>query len=78
MKGIIIRDCLNCPYSEIKNPCDNGGTLVCTLGKNFDWKMELIRKMISIDEKIPDWCCLDELQEMVNIAKYQYAIKYQK
>lgn len=33
MKGIIIEDCLSCPFSDIKNPDNNGGTLICEFGK---------------------------------------------
>ena len=74
MKGIIIRDCLNCPFSKIKNPCNNGGILVCELGKDLNCRMKLIRKMISIDETIPDWCRLKDLEETVERAILEYGI----
>lgn len=66
MKGIIIKDCLDCPYSDIKNP-ENGGILICEIGKSFSGGMKLIDKIALYSFKIPDWCQLDDLQEIIEV-----------
>lgn len=80
MKGIIIKDCIDCPFSDIRNPEGNGGTLVCTLGKDGD-KEEKLFQMIDICEqnnKIPSWCKLTDIKEIVDSVFYDYGIKYHK
>ena len=71
MKGIIIRDCLSCPFSDIKDP-DNGGFLVC----EFGGKGKLLCRMVNeMEHTIPDWCKLDDLQEVVESAVLEYGMK---
>ena len=67
MKGIIIKDCLDCPYSDIKNPENNGGILICEIGKSFSGGVKLIDRMALYDFKVPDWCQLDDLQEIIEV-----------
>ena len=76
MKGIIVEDCLDCPFSDIKDPDNNGGTLICELGKSIECEKEQLCKMIEGDYTIPDWCRLDDLQEVVEIAACDYGIMY--
>ena len=66
MKGIIIKDCLECPHSKIKNPNDNGGTIFCEI------KEKDVHKMINLDYPIPDWCPITDLQNILDIADYRY------
>ena len=76
MKGIIIEDCLNCPFSDFKNVEDHGGILICTLGKNMFNEIEELCRMDKGDYTIPDWCRLDDLQEIVESAILEHNVKY--
>ena len=78
MKGIIIKDCLDCPFSIIENPEDNGGTLICELGKGIHFKNVQLCKMIEDNYAIPIWCRLDDLQETIDIAAIDYDVKYKE
>lgn len=76
MKGIIVNDCLNCPFSDIKDPDNNGGILICELGKTINCEEEELCKMVDeMEHTIPDWCRLDDLQEIVESAVLEYGIK---
>ena len=76
MKGIIIRDCLDCPFSDIESPEVNGGTLICELGKSIECEEEELCKMIDeMEHTIPDWCRLDDLEDVVEMAVLEHGIK---
>lgn len=74
MKGIIIQDCLNCPFSDIEDPNNNGDSLICNIGVG-NGKKVLCKMTNSIEFTIPDWCRLDELEEVVESAVLEYGIK---
>lgn len=77
MKGIIVEDCLNYLFSDIESPEVNGGTLICTLGKSIECEEEELCKMEDeILHTIPDWCRLDDLQEVVESAILEHNVKY--
>lgn len=78
MRGIIIKDCLNCPFSEIENPGDNGDILICKLGKNLNCEKEVLTTMAFGNYTIPVWCRLDDLQEVVDSAALEHFIMYRK
>lgn len=73
MKGMIIKDCLDCPLSEIKNPDNNGGELIC--GNSIREHSSLICRMETHNYKIPIWCPLTDLQEIVDVAYFDYDMK---
>lgn len=75
MKGTIIKDCLDCPHSDIANPEIEGGTLICELG-NLNRDDIIICKMISYNYEIPEWCPLMDLQEAIDAAACDYEIIY--
>ena len=74
MKGIIVEDCLSCPFSNFKNTQNDGGILICELGKSFGKGIALITKMSKGDWQIPNWCRLTDLEEVVEIAAYDYNV----
>ena len=76
MKGIIIEDCLNCPFSDFKNVEDHGGILVCELGKDINCKTEELCRMDKGDYTTPDWCRLENLQDIIEIAALDYGVFY--
>ena len=72
-------DCLNCPYSDIKDLDNNGGTLICELGKTINCDVEELCRMVDeMEHTIPIWCRLDDLQEVVDIAVLDYSIRYRE
>lgn len=78
MRGIIIKDCLDCPFSDIEKPEDNCGTLICELGKSIEGEKEQLCKMIEGNYAIPIWCRLNDLQETIDIAAVDYDVKYKE
>lgn len=78
MKGIIVKDCLNCPFSDIENPENKGGILICELGKNVNCEKEELYPMVYGDYSIPNWCRLDDLQDIVDVAALEHYITYRE
>lgn len=75
MKGIIVRDCSECLQSDIEVSDD---------GKDMSIRCEIKEKHaitmteIEAGKNFPDWCPLDDLQEVVDVAYFDYGIKYRR
>ena len=74
IKVIIVNDCINCPYSDIVNPEDDGGELWCS-------DKRIIGKMIDVCSPgfvntVYDNCYLTDISEfgvdIENFVRYCY------
>lgn len=68
MKVIIIKDCLSCPFSDINDPDNNGGNLVCELSVKGKFRREIC-EMIAHKYEIPEWCPLDDYEKFRSILE---------
>lgn len=69
MKGIIIKDCDRCPYRSTDTSfAPNKLYIICSA----------TNKRIDDITKIPDWCPLQDMQEILDIAKFDYDLTASK
>lgn len=75
IKVIVVKGCLDCPYSEIRNPDDDGGKLWCS-DKHFIGKMKDVCAHDFDNVIYRNFCMLTDLSEfrsdVENFVRYCY------